>query len=190
MSEAVSALNGGRFAGLIVVEDAGPRGMITLRADLSDPTVGAALSGAGVAIPVSGRASGDPEGVGALWMSPDELMIHCPYDDVRRVADALARGLGAVHHLVADVSDARAVFRLSGDGRAIRESLAKLSPADVRPASLPVGQVRRTRLAQVPAAFWFTAEDEAVLIAFRSVAEYVFGLLSNAAAPKSDVGYF
>ena len=74
--------------------------------------------------------------------------------------------------------------------QAIREVLAKLSPADMRISALPVGRVRRTRLAQVPAAFWFTDDSEAVVICFRSVADYVFGLLSTAAQPGSEVGHF
>ena len=88
------------------------------------------------------------------------------------------------------MSDARAVFTLEGEGAAIRNVLAKLTPADLRPASLPVGEVRRTRFAQVPAAFWLAEEGRAELVCFRSVAIYVFGLLKNAAEPGSEVGYF
>ena len=86
-----------------------------------------------------------------------------------------------------EVSDARAVFRLTGDLDAAREVLAKLTPADLSPTAFGEGEVRRTKLGQVAAAFWI--EDGGItLVSFRSVAAYVFDLLSNAA--EQEVGYW
>ncbi len=189
MSDAVTALNGGSFGGVIRVEDAGLTGMVTLRTDLGDADARAALSDAGVTPPETGQAvTGDETGI--LWMSPDELMLVGAYGQADDVVARLSDALSGHHHLAVNVSDARSVLRLTGEGAAIREVLAKLTPADMRASRLPVGQVRRTRLAQVPAAFWFTGEDEAMVICFRSVADYVMGLISNAAAPGGEIGYF
>ncbi len=58
--------------------------------------------------------------------------------------------LRAEHHLAADVSDARAVFRI--EGAKADQVLAKLCPVDL--ATLEPGELRRTRAAQVAAAFW------------------------------------
>lgn len=189
MSEAVTALAGASFKGLVSVEDAGLTGMVTLRADLGDAKVAKALKGAGLELPGPGEATGG-QGTGILWMSPDELMILCAHGEADALVASLSEALAGVHALVVNVSDARTVVHLSGEGRLIREVLAKLSPADLRASALPPGQVRRTRLAQVPAAFWFTGEDEAVVVAFRSVGAYLFGLLNKAAEEGSDVGYF
>lgn len=189
MSEPVTALNGASFSGAIDVVDAGPIGMITLRGDLSDAALKDACQSDGLVMPGKGKATGGLE-AGLLWMSPDEVMLLCAHDAAPDRVAGLARALEGHHSLVAEVSDARAVFRLTGEGAAIREVLAKLSPADMRISALPVGRVRRTRLAQVPAAFWFTDDSEAVVICFRSVADYVFGLLSTAAQPGSEVGHF
>ena len=82
------------------------------------------------------------------------------------------------------------MITLEGEGAAIREVLAKLTPADLRPGAIGIGEVRRTRLAQVPAAFWLDGEGKATVVCFRSVAEYVFGLLRNASENGSGVGYF
>ena len=177
------------FPGFVTVEQQGTTGMVTVRADLGEAGVQQALASAGAEVPGQGEARSGND-ISTLWMSPDELMVICPHDAADAQVSALAAALGATHSLVLNVSDARAVFKLTGDGRAIREALAKLSPADLRPASLPPGRVRRTRVAQVPAAFWFTDDNEALLLCFRSVADYVFGLLSNAAAPGSEVGHF
>jgi len=103
---------------------------------------------------------------------------------------SMEKTLAGTHHLMANVSDARAVFQLEGEGRLIRDTLAKLTPADMRPVALPVLAFRRTRLAQVPAAFVFHHDDYAELICFRSVAGYVFDLLRQAAKPGSEVGWF
>ncbi len=177
------------FSGFVTVEDQGPTGMVTLRADLRDPSVVEALGAAGVEVPARGMLtkSGD---VSTLWMSPDELMILSPHGAAAGHVAALNTALGIKHGLVVNVSDARSVFRLTGSGSAIREVLAKLSPADLRASALRVGQVRRSRVAQVPAAFWFASEEEAHLICFRSVGDYVFGLFRTAAETGSEVNYF
>ena len=171
------------FSGIVTIAKAGPTGMVTLRTDLS--AAASALRGAGITVP-DRRTARD----GTLWMSPDELMILCPRDASSDKVAVLTVALKGTHHLAIDVSDARVMFTLTGEGAAIRETLAKLSPADLRANALPVGEVRRTRLAQVAAAFWFETEGEARLICFRSVADYVFGLLKHAAQPGSEVGHF
>ena len=189
MPDSVTPHDGASCSGFVSIKDAGLTGMILLRADLGAADVAAALTSAGFDLPGSGELVGGP-GQGTLWMSPDELMFLCAYDEVEATVATLTEALGELHALVANVSDARAVFRLTGEGATVREVLAKLSPADLRQHALPPGRVRRTRLAQVPAAFWFGGEHEAVLICFRSVAGYVFDLLSKAAEPGSEVGYF
>lgn len=189
MPESVTPLDGATCSGFVTIQDAGLVGMILLRADLGDAGVASALSGAGIEVPGAGELVGGL-GNGALWMSPDELMILCAHDDAEATEETLGKALGGLHALVANVSDSRAVFRLAGEGSAVREVLAKLSPADLRQTAVPPGRVRRTRLAQVAAAFWFADDDEAVLICFRSVAGYVLDLLSKAATPGSEVGHF
>jgi sarcosine oxidase subunit gamma len=163
--------------------------MVTLRADLGAAAVGKAVKAAlGVDMPGVRRAvlAGDR---GALWMSPDELLLVLPHGEAPSAVATLSAKLAGVHHLVAEVSDARAVFRLTGDLDALREVLAKLTPADLAPGAFAPGEVRRTRVGQVAAAFWI--EDGGItLVCFRSVARYVFDLLANAAAPGGEVRYW
>jgi len=87
-----------------------------------------------------------------------------------------------------DVSDARAVFDLSGP-RA-RDVLAKLCPVDLSQDTFTVGMFRRTRMAQVPAAFWLRGPETFRIVCFRSQAQYVFDLLKVAAQPGSAVEFF
>ena len=120
------------------------------------------------------------------WMSPDELLALVPYGEVTDKIAAIDKALAGQHYLAVNVSDARAVFRVSGSG--VREVIAKLSPVDLSADAFTPGMIRRTRMAQVPAAFWIGEDGSATIICFRSVAEYVFNLLKGAAAPGSEVG--
>jgi sarcosine oxidase subunit gamma len=187
MPDPVLPLGGARFDGAVKIEET-LLGMIALRGDLSSPAVAEATRAVcGAAMPGQREASLAGES-GLLWMSPDELLVLVPRAEAPDCARTLAERLSGEHALVQDMSDARAVFALAGDDARLRETLAKLAPADVSPAGLPAGMVRRTRLAQAPAAFWLVRPGEARVVCFRSVASYVFDLLSAAAAPRAEVG--
>jgi sarcosine oxidase subunit gamma len=188
MPDPVTALRGARFEGLATIEDAGPAGMITLRGDLASKEVKAAVKTAlGLAVPGQ-REALTGEGAAALWMSPDELLLICGYDEAAQTLAALEAALKGQHFLAVNVSDARAVLRIEGAGA--REVLAKLCPVDLAPRAFAPGMVRRTRMAQVPAAFWLDAAGVFHLICFRSVAEYAFNLLKTAALPGGEVGVY
>jgi sarcosine oxidase subunit gamma len=183
MSNAVSALDGVSYSGFATISEAGLQGMITLRGDLSSPSVAKAVKAAvGTAMPARRRIvmSGMK---GAAWMSPDELLLLVPYADAAGTVAALEKALGRAHHLVADVSDARALFRIAG--KAADQVLMKLCPVDF--ATLGDGEIRRTRAAQVAAALWKSGPDEFTLVSFRSVAGYVMGILRTSAQPGSEL---
>lgn len=183
MSNAVSALQGKTYAGFATVTEAGLQGMITLRGDLKSAKLKKAVkAAAGVDVPAARRIAMNGE-KGAGWMSPDELLILVPYGEARATVEALSKALDGEHHLVADVSDARAMFRVKG-ARA-DQVLMKLCPVDL--PSLAEGELRRTRAAQVAAALWKSDKDEFTLVSFRSVAAYVFGALESSARAGSEI---
>ena len=190
MVDLASALPEAASSGAIRVEEAGLCGMITIRGDLTDATFTDAVQAAtGIRAP----AERGMERAGAnalLWMSPDELMLTCDHDAAGDMVGKLESALANLHHLAVNVSDARGVFRLSGEDGAVRDTLAKLTPADMSVGACPVGAVRRTRLAQAAAAFWFEAEGEAMVVCFRSAAGYVFELLKTASTSGAEPGYF
>lgn len=181
MSEPVSALAGAAYQGFAGIREAGPMGMITLRAkDL--PGLAAAVQAAvGVGLPAPQRIeSAGGRAVG--WMSPDEYLLILPHPETGAALAALDAALAGQHYLATEVSDARAVFRITGEKAG--QVLAKLCPVDI--AGLAPGELRRTRVAQVAAAFW-QEEGGYTLICFRSVAAYVMGLLAHAAQPGSEL---
>lgn len=189
MSEAISALAGANTEGFARVSELGLHGMITVRGNQSDAAFAKAVcAAAGVdALPAIRKMVGTLEG-GIAWMSPDELMVFVPYSQVVERVGQLNETLAGQHFLAVNVSDARAVFGI--DGAAAREVLAKVAPVDLSPEAFGAGDLRRTRIAQVAAAFWMSGEESFRLVCFRSVAEYAFKLLGTSAAKGGEVGYF
>jgi sarcosine oxidase subunit gamma len=180
MSNAVSALGGVSFDGFATVREIGPLGMISLRAKPDVKGLAAALKVA-AGLPEQRRIVTDGDKATA-WMSPDEFLLIVPYAEVSGVMESLAKNLDGQHHLAANVSDARAVFRV--EGAKADQVIAKLCPADL--TTLAPNEVRRTRAAQVAVAFW--KDDKGyTLVCFRSVAAYVMGLLEHSAQPGSEL---
>lgn len=186
MFDAVTALGGETYrAGIATIREADLQGMITLRGDLSSDAIKKAVkaaTGAGVPETRSCSVEGD---TGVAWMSPDELLVLVPYDAVDTVLAKMQKALGQAHALVVNVSDARAMFHV--EGTLSQDVLGKLCPVDTTGEAFPEGVIRRTRMAQVPAALWRTGEESFGVICFRSQARYVFDLLKVAAQPGSEV---
>jgi sarcosine oxidase, subunit gamma len=182
MSDPVSALSGASYDGFAAVREIGPLGMITLRAKPGTPGLEAAIRAAtGCGLPSVRRIThaGDRS---AAWMSPDEYLLVVPYATVAAALAALTQGLQGQHFLAVDVSDARAVFRI--EGAKADQVLRKLSPVDFD--TLEPDEIRRSRAAQVAAAFW-RDETGFTLVCFRSVAGYVMGLLGTSARPGAEL---
>ena len=188
MSNAVSALKGAFAQGFVRVSEKGPHGMITVRGKLSDAKIKAGVKAAlAVAVPGQRKINAKND-VSVAWMSPDELLVLCPYDQADALVQTLQSKLSDQHALVAKVSDARALIEVSGVD--VREVLAKLTPADVSETAFTVGDFRRSRLAQVAAAFWLQDEATLQIVCFRSVAQYVFDILKISGETGSEVEYF
>lgn len=182
MADPVSALGNARYDGFALVQETGPIGMISLRAAPGTKGLAKAIKAAvGTSVPAQRRIASAGE-KSAAWMSPDEFLLLMPYHETDAAMAAIAKAMGAEHHLAAVVSDARAVFDITGPRAA--QVLQKLMPVDF--AALAPGEVRRSRAAQVAAAVW-ARPDGFRLVAFRSSASYVMGLLTHSAMPGSEL---
>ena len=113
MSDAVSALGGVEYDGVVSVSENALQGMITLRCDLTAPILKETLL-ATLGLDVPGmRAVLAKDKYAVAWMSPDELFLFVPYESAGEITATLSEGLGQTHNLVVNVSDARAVFAFS-----------------------------------------------------------------------------
>lgn len=170
------------------VSMAPPAGMVSLRGDLADGALRAAVTEICGGMPerlslVGGIARG------AAWMAPDELLLLVPPGEAGAAVARIGETLAGTHHLALDVSDLRAVVRIDGpDANGAREVLGKLSPADLHPDSFGPGAFRRSRLGQVAAAFWIEGNG-AYALCFRSVGDYLLALLRQSAA-DGPVGHY
>ncbi len=157
------------------------RGMVILRGDLADAGFAAALDAAtGCAVPDTRRTSGDGD-IRVLWMSIDELMVFCDYAKADDLVAAFMDKAGDAHVLAVNVSDARAIFSVSGDKA--HRVLMKGAPVDV--LAMAVGEVRRTRIATVAVGIAKTADDAYEVFCFRSYGAYMWNWLTVAAGAES-----
>ena len=171
------------------IERLGPVGMITLRGDLENTSLQeAAKAATGSDFPATRRIMRNDDSHAIGWMSPDEVLLMVPYGEKDKVLADLDKALVDVLHLAVDVSDARARFAIKGNGA--REVLAKGAPVDMSPSAFTEGQLRRTRLGQLAAAFWMTGADGFELVTFRSVGDYVETWLQMAAKEGSSPAFF
>lgn len=167
-----------RFDGLARVAQVRAPGMVALKGDLTDARLAAALG----AVP-GVRTWVDTSAGRVLWMAPDEVLVMAP--DAGAGLAHLRGALAGVHATLADVSDLRVMFTISGAQG--RDVLAKLMPVDF--SNLSPGTLRRSRLAQTAALVWVDEGQMGVLTA-RSVADYAWGVLTMAARPGGAVGLY
>lgn len=188
MSEPVSALAGARARDAVIgIEDTGLRGQVMLKGDLADAEVaGAVREVAGVDVPGTWRAAFEGER-GAVWMAPDELLLLMPYRQAPAAVARLGEMLAGRHHLALDVSDMRAVLRLTGP--LAGEVLAKGVPCDLADRAFPPGSARRTTTAGIAVALWRLEAEVWEIVAFRSHAYHLMAFLEDGARPGSEVGY-
>ncbi len=184
----VSALPGSAFDGIVSVREMGLQGMVTLKANLDHDRTAAAVKGSTGADMPAPRRIVRSGAYAVAWMARDELLILCPHAEADAMVARFAEKLSDRHHLAVNVSDARVMFAL--EGASWRDVLGKLTPADLAPGVFAADEMRRTRLSQVPAAIWMESAENVRVVAFRSVAQYVFDLLSVAAKPGGEVGYY
>ncbi len=186
MSKALRPSDGAVWTdGIATVHQHVAHGMITVRADLNTAPIKAAITSAtGVAIPAK-LSIETGAGAALCWMSPDELLVLCDADQAGAVTKQLQEALAQHHALVANMSDARVIFSVSG--AQARDVVSKLVPVDLSPDTFKPGMLRRTRLAQVAAGLWMPDDDTICVLCFRSVSEYAHTILKQAAQAGSSV---
>lgn len=178
MSEQVMSVD----APLIHLEDTSPRGQITVKGDLSSPDLQTALREVtGAEVPGALAQSAGR----IVWMAPDELLVLVPDVEVPDAVRVLEEGTAGQHVMVLDVSDARAILRVSG--RRAGEVLAKGAPCDCSDHGFPPGTARRTHLGGLAVGIWRLDEENWEIVCFRSYAHHLSAWLEQCAAAGSEV---
>ena len=186
MSNLKTAVDVVPFDGYVTVCQEKPSGMITLRGKFdSKPFDNVLKKATGIELPHIRQFTQGDNGTVA-WMSPDELLLLCSWKNKTPLMISLQKALGTRHAMVVDISDACTTFKLKG--AKVREVIAKLAPVDLSPGSFAPGEVRRTRFGQIAATFWLISQEEAKIICFRSVGDYMLQQLKAAARSGSELG--
>ena len=170
---------------LIGIEASGLRGMIAVRGDLASDELHAAVDeavGLKVPGPLSVIAHHNDR---AVWMSPDELLLFCDYSEADAAIARIDAQMGTAPHLALNVSDARAVIRLTGER--VGEVLAKGAPCDCSDHGFPVGTARRTHLAGLAVAFWRLEPEVWEIVALRTFSHHLMTWLEQASVPGAEV---
>ena len=164
------------------------RGMITVRGDLkSKKLIAGIVTLTDAVVPAPGQFSYRKKAAGCIWMSPDELLLSVDRKAVHASVETLQQALSGEHGLISNVSDARAIIQIKGPNT--RDVLAKLTPANISAPVFQPGDVRRSRIAQVAAAFWMLDPETVELVCFRSSDDYVTGLLEQASRLGAEPGF-
>lgn len=175
----------------IAVREIDDRGMIDLRGLPGEPAFLHALKGAlGFDLPLQPRTSARGGDIAVLWLSVDQWLITCARGEAPSLHARLVEALKGVHSLAADMSDARAIFRLEGDNA--REVLNKGGSVDFTAPEIAAGFVRRIRYAEIAALVHVvsTAPYVADLYVFRSYADYAWSHLLTTARAGAQVTLF
>lgn len=156
---------------------------VSLRLDAADATlVDRVESGLGISLPlVPNTASGDPDGLHALWLGPDEWLVLGPAGDAPAIESDIRSAAGDAFVVTVDVSANRIAFELSGP--TAREVLESGCPVDLHPRAFRAGSCAQTLLARANVLLHQTGDAPRYRIWVRpSFAPYLAAWLTDAEA--------
>lgn len=155
------------------IDAAAPAFRISLRAE---PEARVALSEAlNVDLPWERRTSIKNGSRRAMWLGPDEWLVT---DEAAGGLVSACAAAGVVHSAV-DISHRNTAVLVSGPGA--ENALNAGCPLDLSMAEFPVGAVVRTVFGKAEIVLLRTASDSFRVECWRSFADYVSGLLDDAA---------
>lgn len=175
----------------VSISEVSGRAMIDVRGLANDSAfLAAAKSALGLDLPLSPRTSRAKGGIEVLWMSVDQWLVCCEADEKETVLARLNAALEGIHSLIVDVSDARAIIRVSGEHA--RATVMKATSVDLLADDVKAGFVRRMLFAEIAALVHVRGLDPDVVdvYVFRSYADYAWDWLEEAAHPAATVRLF
>jgi sarcosine oxidase subunit gamma len=137
----------------------------------------------GVEFPSTACRAHAAGGRAALWLGPDEQLLLAPEAEAASVRAALDAGLATIPHSLVDISHRQVAFEVKGaDAEWLLQSGC---PLDLDASQFPVGMCTRTVYMKSEVLLWRTAADTFRLEVWRSFADYVVGMLNEAALELS-----
>lgn len=161
----------------------GPRGVslkeipfapqLGVRARPGSRTARAVEDTLGVQLPDSaGHTTGDPAGLHAIWLSPDEFLVVDPSrTQARGETTAVDNALEGLPGQVLDLSGNRTILELSGPSA--RAVLEKGCHVDLHPREFPVGNAASTLLGPVQVIVHHSSQQTYRILPRSSFADYM-----------------
>lgn len=175
----------------VEISDAGPLSMIDLRlAEDDEASRKAVAKFLGFDLPDLPRTSTAKGEIHALWMSIDQWLLVAPVVQRKKQISGLSDALKSGFSAITDLSDARTVIRLKGDGG--REIIMKGGAADLLADDFLPGSVRRLNLASIGAMVHLRGlePEEIDLYVFRSYTDFALRWLEAASKPGAAIRLF
>ena len=176
---------------LIAITEIVGRGMIDLKVQPSDRSACDAVREVlGFDLPSTPRSSSRKGERAALWLSIDQHLIITPIAECETQIEALNTALNGHVAAVTDLSDARAVIRLSGPGAS--DVIRKGSQADIGGSGPDAGTVSRMPLAGIPAVVHMVQSGSEIIDLYvdRSYGESAWEWLARAARKEAELRVF
>lgn len=179
MAKQVSAIRTPPLAGRhianghVTIEAAKPAARISLRASRKGAT--AYSKTLGMNLPTEPSQMSAQGGRMAVWLGPDEWLII----DEKQAASELMPKRDSKEISAVDISHRNTAITVSGD--AVTNLLNEASPRNLSLESFPVGTGSRTILGKAEIILMRTGKTEFRIECWRSFADYVWDLLSEAA---------
>jgi len=124
-----------------------------------------------------GEATGDPQSLAVLWISPDEFLAVSVTERPELLA-TLEAALGEEPGHVVDLTSNRTIVELSGPSAG--KVLRKGTPTDLHDRVFPVNRAITTTLARTPVLLWRTEETTWRILPRASFAEHIAYFLRDA----------
>jgi len=172
----------------VTLSEVSGRAMIDVRLAPDDKVARAAVEKVlGVALPQKPRSSNAKGETSVLWLSIDQWLVTAPIAGREDLMQRLEGTLLGSFALVCDMSDARAILRLEGDGAA--EVMMKGGAPDLTSAEFKEGSVRRMMFAEIAAMCHCVSAKPRTLdvYVFRSYADYAWEWLAQTSHPNAEV---
>lgn len=151
-------------------------GLISLRGDAGE------LNKAKLELPNTPGLVNDAGGYTALWISPDEWLLHTAPENIEQILREITQNLSGLHHQLIDLSDQFGVLEVVGPKSC--DVLSKLTQTDLHERAFKPNTAKTAVLGKCSVILWKTGGSEMPVVRIilrRSFADYLWCLIADAA---------
>jgi sarcosine oxidase subunit gamma len=165
----------------VLMSEIGHRTIVNVRGTASDPAFSSAIQTAtGLALPAAANTVTTAGSWHIIWLGPNEWWITGPDGEAESLIEALRANFAGQHATACDVSESRAIIRLTGP-RA-RDVLMRGVTLDLHPREFRVGRCAQTGLSRANALIHLVDDAPTFeLYVLKSFSDYLWRWLEKVA---------